>query len=129
MRDEDDKGQHFWHDSCSRGSRVSPTKVSPFQARIKLRFLGEQQTENTFFLCGDFFLKKLSLSRDKKERERERVGVCRSDDASDSEERFDGRMSRSRVVVLQKKKKKRVGRAVSSSSRRKILCSSRNRKR
>ena len=127
MRDEDDKGQHFWHDSCSRGSRVSPTKVSPFQARLKLRFLGEQQTENTFFLCGDFFLKKLSLSRDKKERER--VGVCRSDDASDSEERFDGRMSRSRVVVLQKKKKKRVGRAVSSSSRRKILCSSRNRKR
>ena len=72
MRDEDDKGQHFWHDSCSRGSRVSPTKVSPFQARIKLRFLGEQQTENTFFLCGDFFLKKLSLSRDKKERERVR---------------------------------------------------------
>ena len=56
MRDEDDKGQHFWHDSCSRGSRVSPTKVSPFQARTKLRFLGEQKQTEKFFLCGDFFV-------------------------------------------------------------------------
>ena len=72
MRDEDDKGQHFWHDSCSRGSRVSPTKVSPFQARIKLRFLGEQQTENTFFLWAIFFFKSSHFLAIKK-RERERV--------------------------------------------------------
>ena len=54
MRDEDDKGQHFWHDSCSRGSRVSPTKVSPFQARIK--FLGgTTDREHVFFYAAIFF--------------------------------------------------------------------------
>ena len=85
MRDEDDKGQHFWHDSCSRGSRVSPTKVSPFQARTKLRFLGEQkQTENVFFVrrffCDDtsvFFQKWVQKSHFLK-REREREGECLS---------------------------------------------------
>ena len=70
MRDEDDKGQHFWHDSCSRGSRVSPTKVSPFQARIKLRFLGGTTDREHVFFYAAIFFKKSSHFLAIKKRER-----------------------------------------------------------
>ena len=109
MRDETTKGNTSGTIRALTDLVFHPPKFL-LPGAYKVTLLGGT-TDREHVFMRRFFLKSshfLAIKKRERVREREReVGVCRSDDASDSEERFDGRMSRSRVVVLQKKKETR----------------------